>query len=137
MILEDGPLFIADTHVHPDPTPEQIAETAIGAARHVRRFGLTPKIALCTQSQFGNIDTPSPVKMRDALEILDAREPDFAYEGEMNIDAALDADARPPLPGLALWRGRRTSWSSPRPMPPRACATSSRSRPAGWRSGRS
>ncbi len=56
MILEDGPLFIADTHVHPEPTPQQIMDTAIGAARHVRRFGLEPKIALCTQSQFGNLD---------------------------------------------------------------------------------
>jgi malate dehydrogenase (oxaloacetate-decarboxylating)(NADP+) len=58
MIMEDGPLFIADTQVHPDPTPEQMAETAIGAARHVRRFGLVPKVALCSHSQFGNLDTP-------------------------------------------------------------------------------
>ena len=50
MILEDGPLFIADTHVHTEPTPQQIAEIAIGAARHVRRFGIEPKIALCPQS---------------------------------------------------------------------------------------
>lgn len=94
MILEDGPLFIADTHVHPDPTPEQIMETVIGAARHVRRFGLTPKIALCTQSQFGNMETPLARRMRDALELLDAREPDFCYEGEMNVDAALDQAIR-------------------------------------------
>lgn len=54
MILEDGPLFIADTHVYSRPTPEQLAEVAIGAARHVRRFGLEPRIAFCSQSQFGN-----------------------------------------------------------------------------------
>jgi malate dehydrogenase (oxaloacetate-decarboxylating)(NADP+) len=94
MILEDGPLFIADTHVHSEPTPEQIMQTVIGAARHVRRFGVTPKIALCTQSQFGNIDNASARRMRDALEMLDTREPDFAYEGEMNIDAALDQSIR-------------------------------------------
>jgi malate dehydrogenase (oxaloacetate-decarboxylating)(NADP+) len=94
MILEDGPLFIADTHVHSEPTPEQIMQTVIGAARHVRRFGVTPKIALCTQSQFGNIDNASARRMRDALEMLDRREPDFAYEGEMNIDAALDQSIR-------------------------------------------
>ncbi len=94
MILEDGPLFIADTHVHPEPTPEQIMETVLGAARHVRRFGLTPKIALCTQSQFGNMDNQNGRRMRAALELLDAREPDFAYEGEMNIDAALDQSLR-------------------------------------------
>jgi malate dehydrogenase (oxaloacetate-decarboxylating)(NADP+) len=94
MILEDGPLFIADTHVHPQPTPEQIMETVMGAARHVRRFGLVPKIALCTQSQFGNMDNDNARRMRAALELLDAREPDFAYEGEMNIDAALDQGLR-------------------------------------------
>lgn len=94
MILEDGPLFIADTHVHPQPTPEQILETVMGAARHVRRFGLVPKIALCTQSQFGNMDNDNARRMRAALELLDAREPDFAYEGEMNIDAALDQSLR-------------------------------------------
>ncbi|MBA3911378.1 MAG: NADP-dependent malic enzyme [Rhodobacter sp.] len=94
MILEDGPLFIADTHVHPEPTADQVMQTVIGAARHVRRFGLVPKIALCTQSQFGNMDNASARRMRDALEMLDQREPDFAYEGEMNIDAALDQTIR-------------------------------------------
>lgn len=94
MILEDGPLFIADTHVNAEPTPEQIMNTVIGAARHVRRFGLTPKIALCTQSQFGNMENGNALRMRAALELLDTREPDFAYEGEMNIDAALDQSLR-------------------------------------------
>jgi malate dehydrogenase (oxaloacetate-decarboxylating)(NADP+) len=94
MIMEDGPLFIADTQVHPDPTPEQVAAVAVGAARHARRFGLTPKVALCSHSQFGNLDTVSGVKMRAALEILDAREADFVYEGEMHVDAALDAELR-------------------------------------------
>jgi malate dehydrogenase (oxaloacetate-decarboxylating)(NADP+) len=94
MILEDGPLFVADTHVHAEPTGQQIAETAIGAARHVRRFGVTPKIALCSNSQFGNLDTPSGRKMREALAILDAKGCDFAYEGEMHADAALDAVLR-------------------------------------------
>ena len=60
MILEDGPLFIADTHVWSLPTPEQIAETVVGAARHVRRFGLEPNIALCSQSQFGNQSPKAP-----------------------------------------------------------------------------
>ncbi|MEI4471109.1 NADP-dependent malic enzyme [Frigidibacter sp. MR17.24] len=94
MILEDGPLFIADTHIHAEPTPEQIAETAIGAARHVRRFGMAPKVALCSHSQFGNLEISSGLRMRAALEILDAREADFAYEGEMHIDAALDQGLR-------------------------------------------
>ncbi len=105
MILEDGPLFIADTHVHPEPTPAQIAETVIGAARHVRRFGLAPKIALCTQSQFGNMENGAAQRMRAALEILDSREPDFAYEGEMNVDAALDQGLRDRLLPGARYEG--------------------------------
>ncbi|MGD9917214.1 MAG: NADP-dependent malic enzyme [Paenirhodobacter sp.] len=94
MILEDGPLFIADTHVHHEPTPEQITATVLGAARHVRRFGLVPKVALCSHSQFGNLDTDSGRRMRAALELLDQRQPDFGYEGEMHIDAALDPAIR-------------------------------------------
>ncbi|MCF8485456.1 MAG: NADP-dependent malic enzyme [Rhodobacteraceae bacterium] len=105
MILEDGPLFIADTQVHSEPTPQQIMETVIGAARHVRRFGLTPKIALCTQSQFGNMDNDAARRMRGALELLDAREPDFCYEGEMNIDAALDQNLRNRLLPNARFEG--------------------------------
>ena len=94
MILEDGPLFIADTQVHPEPTPEQLAETVVGAARHVRRFGLEPNIAICSHSQFGNLDTDSGRRTRKAIDILDHQPCDFCYEGEMHIDAALDPDLR-------------------------------------------
>ncbi|SDN50264.1 malate dehydrogenase (oxaloacetate-decarboxylating)(NADP+) [Lutimaribacter pacificus] len=94
MILEDGPLFIADTHVYSLPTPENLAEIAIGAARHVRRFGLVPNIAFCSQSQFGNQAEGSGKRLREAIAILDGKPRDFAYEGEMNVDAALDPDLR-------------------------------------------
>jgi malate dehydrogenase (oxaloacetate-decarboxylating)(NADP+) len=94
MIMEDGPLFIADTQVNAVPTPEQIAVTAIGAARHARRFGVVPKVALCAHSNFGNLDTDSGKRMRAAMEILDARGVDFIYEGEMSADAALDPELR-------------------------------------------
>jgi len=94
MILEDGPLFIADTHVHVEPTPEQLAEVVTGAARHVRRFGIEPNVALCAQSQFGSMPEGTGARLRAALDILDARQPGFAYEGEMNIDAALDPELR-------------------------------------------
>ncbi len=94
MILEDGPLFVADVQVNPIPTPEQIAQTIIGAARHARRFGVTPKVALCSHSNFGNLDSDSGRRMRAAMEILDAREADIEYEGEMSADAALDPDLR-------------------------------------------
>ncbi|SNT74658.1 NADP-dependent malic enzyme [Paracoccus seriniphilus] len=103
IILENGPLFIADTQCHNDPTPEQVAEAVIGAARHVRRFGMTPKIALCAHSQFGNLDTYTGRKMRAALEILDMQEPDFMYDGEMHVDAALDPALRERIfPGSRL-----------------------------------
>jgi malate dehydrogenase (oxaloacetate-decarboxylating)(NADP+) len=94
MILEDGPLFIADTHVHQLPGAEELAEIAIGAARHARRFGIAPSIAFCTQSQFGNQAEGSGKRMREALAILDAAPRDFVYEGEMNVDAALDPELR-------------------------------------------
>ncbi len=94
MILEDGPLFVADTHVHPEPTPNQIAETCIAAARHTKRFGLAPKIALCSHSQFGNLDCETGRRMRGAMAILDEKPREFEYEGEMHADAALDVALR-------------------------------------------
>ncbi|WP_342078553.1 NADP-dependent malic enzyme [Yoonia sp. SS1-5] len=94
MIHEEGPLFIADTQVHTEPTPAQIAETVVGAARHVRRFGVEPIIALCTHSQFGNLVCDTGDRMRAAMAILDQSPRDFAYEGEMNVDTALDVELR-------------------------------------------
>ncbi len=94
MILESGPVFIADTHVCPEPSGQQVADIVIGAARHVRRFGIAPKIALCSHSQFGNLDISSGRRMREALAILDEMDLDFQYEGEMHSDAALDPALR-------------------------------------------
>jgi malate dehydrogenase (oxaloacetate-decarboxylating)(NADP+) len=94
MIQEEGPLFIADTHVNAVPTPEQIADSAIGAARHARRFGIMPKVALCSHSNFGNLDSDSGRRMRAAMELLDGREVGFEYEGEMSTDSALDPELR-------------------------------------------
>lgn len=94
LMLQETPLFIADTNVNPEPTAEQIAETAIGAARHVRRFGLEPRVALCSHSQFGNLDTEGGRRMRAAIAILDASHVGFTYEGEMHSDAALDPQLR-------------------------------------------
>jgi malate dehydrogenase (oxaloacetate-decarboxylating)(NADP+) len=94
MILDDGPLFIADTHINIEQNPDTLTNTVIAAARHVRRFGIAPKIALCSGSQFGNLDSPSGRVMRSALEILDTRDLDFEYEGEMNSDTALNAELR-------------------------------------------
>ncbi len=94
MITERGPIFVADTQIHAVPTAQQIADTVIAAARHIRRFGIEPNIALCSHSQFGNLDTDSGLRMRGALEILDGLDLDFVYEGEMHSDAALDGELR-------------------------------------------
>ncbi len=92
VILEQGVIFIADSQVHPEPTPEQIAETAVGAARHIRRFGIEPRVALLSHSVFGNLDTQSGRTMRAALEILEMRGVDFEFDGEMHADHALDPE---------------------------------------------
>ena len=94
MIQEDGPLFIADTAVHSKPTPQEISELVISCARHVRRFGIEPNIAICSQSQFGNMVEGSGPRMRAALALLDAQKHDFCYEGEMNVDSALEPELR-------------------------------------------
>lgn len=94
VILDEGVIFIADSQVNLEPTPEQIADTCIGAARHVRRFGIEPKIALLSHSVFGSLDTESGRKMRKALEILDGMNVDFEYEGEMHADHALNPELR-------------------------------------------
>ncbi len=106
MILEDGPLFVADTQVHPEPSSEQIAETVIACARHIRRFGVEPKIALCSRSQFGNLDCGTGRKMRGAMAILDSEARDFEYEGEMHADAALDQALRDRIFPNARFRGQ-------------------------------
>lgn len=94
LILDKGPLFVADTHVNIEPTGQQLAGTMIAAARHVRRFGVEPKLALCSGSQFGNLESQSGRVAREALAILDAQGHNFQYEGEMNTDAALDPELR-------------------------------------------
>ena len=76
------------------PNPAQLAETAIGAARHVRRFGIAPKVAFCSQSQFGNQPDEGAERLRQAIALLDEAPRDFTYEGEMTIDAALDPELR-------------------------------------------
>jgi len=94
MIMEDGPLFITDTEVHSEPAPEQIAEVVVAAARHTKRFGIEPKIAICSHSQFGNLDCETGRRMRAATAILDAEPRDFMYEGEMQAEVALNPELR-------------------------------------------
>ena len=94
VIAQSGAFFLADTHVRYDPSAEEVADVAIASACHVRRFGVTPKIALISHSDFGSADTPSALKMRKALQILRQRAPDLEVDGEMQADSALSIVAR-------------------------------------------
>jgi len=94
-VLNDrGVLFFVDSHVQHEPTAEMIAESVIQAAFRVKLFGVTPKIALLSHSNFGSSDVPSARKMRDVLAILGERAPKLEVEGEMHADAALDEGIR-------------------------------------------
>jgi malate dehydrogenase (oxaloacetate-decarboxylating)(NADP+) len=94
LILNQGPLFMADTYVSYDPEPEQLAEITLLAAEQLRRFGIEPKIALLSHSNFGTENTPSAVKMREVLAILNTWAPALEVEGEMHSDAALSTFIR-------------------------------------------
>ena len=89
LILPTGALFMGDTHMVLDPTPEQITELTVLAADAVRQFGIAPKAALLSHSSFGASDTESARKMRRALEMIRARDPALEIDGEMHADAAL------------------------------------------------
>jgi malate dehydrogenase (oxaloacetate-decarboxylating)(NADP+) len=90
VIATKGHFFLVDTQVRCDPTAEEIAEMAVLAAAHVRRFGLEPKIALVSHSDFGSFDSPSSRKMRRATALMWDMKVDFEVDGEMHADSALD-----------------------------------------------
>jgi malate dehydrogenase (oxaloacetate-decarboxylating)(NADP+) len=97
LILGAGALFITDTHMNPDPSPENIAEMALLGAEALRRFGLEPRTALLSHSNFGASHSPSARKMREALKLILATAPDMAVDGEMHADAALSQALRDKL----------------------------------------
>ncbi|MES2157764.1 MAG: NADP-dependent malic enzyme [Pseudomonadota bacterium] len=94
LILDAGALFITDTHMVPDPTPEQIAEMALLAATELRHFGLSPRVALLSHSNFGASHSDSARKMRRAVKLVRECAPDLAVDGEMHADAALSQALR-------------------------------------------
>jgi malate dehydrogenase (oxaloacetate-decarboxylating)(NADP+) len=89
VILPAGTLFFVDTHLLVDPTAEQVAEMTMLAAEQVRAFGMHPKAALLSHSNFGGSQAPSARKMREALRLIRARAPELEVDGEMHADAAL------------------------------------------------
>ena len=94
LMLPGRTVFIADTYVNYDPTAEQLADMTLLAADHIRSFGIQPKVALLSHSTFGTEDTPTAIKMRQVLQLLNQRAPKLEVEGEMHGDAALDEQIR-------------------------------------------
>ncbi|NWG73226.1 MAG: NADP-dependent malic enzyme [Rubrivivax sp.] len=94
LILPGRQVFLVDTHVNYDPSAEQVAEFTVLAAEQLRRFGIEPKAALLSHSNFGSSNQPSAVKMREALAIVQRRAPWLEVDGEMHGDTALDAAYR-------------------------------------------
>jgi len=92
LMLPGRQLFICDTHVNSDPTAEEVAEIALLAAEEVRRFGIVPSVALLSHSSFGSSNAPAALKMREALALVQARDPSLAVDGEMRGDAALSKE---------------------------------------------
>ena len=92
--MPDRQLVLVDTHINENPTAEQIAEITILAAEEMRRFGLQPKAALLSHSNFGSSNSESAKKMRAALAIVQRDAPDLEVDGEMHGDTALDSAYR-------------------------------------------
>jgi len=90
ILMQDRNIFIADTYVHEDPTAEQLAEMTVLAVDQLRRFGITPRVALVSHSNFGASNRASAVKMRKVYQLLTEMKVDFEFEGEMQGDAALN-----------------------------------------------
>jgi malate dehydrogenase (oxaloacetate-decarboxylating)(NADP+) len=97
LILPGRQVFLVDTHVNYDPTARQLAEITVLAAEEMLRFGVQPKAALLSHSNFGSSDKPSAVKMREALALIRETAPWLEIDGEMHGDAALDAGYRQEL----------------------------------------
>jgi malate dehydrogenase (oxaloacetate-decarboxylating)(NADP+) len=94
MIINKGTFFLCDPFVNPNPTAEQLCEMTLMAAEEVRRFGLVPKVALLSHSDFGSVERPETIKMRDATQLIRERAPELEVEGEMTGSAALDEGIR-------------------------------------------
>jgi malate dehydrogenase (oxaloacetate-decarboxylating)(NADP+) len=94
LMLPNRQLFLVDTHVNYDPTPEELCEITVMAAEEMMRFGLKPNVALLSHSNFGSSNMPSAVKMRKTLELLRTQASWLKVDGEMHGDVALDENMR-------------------------------------------
>ena len=94
LMLKGRQLTIVDTHVNAQPTAEQLVDITLMAADELRRFGILPKVALLSHSNFGTSNAPSVIRMREALALLRERAPELEVDGEMHGDCALDPRLR-------------------------------------------
>jgi len=94
LLLPDRQIFLVDTHINYDPSAEQLAEITVMAAEEMMRFGIHPKAALLSHSNFGSSNQPTAVKMRQTLALVQQRAPWLEIDGEMHGDVALDGAAR-------------------------------------------
>ncbi len=94
LILDKGTYFLTDTYINYEPSVDDLVEITLLAAAEVRRFGLEPKVALVSHSNFGSVDNPSALRLREARAILERRAPELEVEGEMQTDAALSEQVR-------------------------------------------
>ena len=94
LLLPDRQVFLVDTHINYDPTAEQLAEITVMAAEEMRRFGIHPKAALLSHSNFGSSNQPTAIKMRETLALVKQKAPWLEVDGEMHGDVALDGRAR-------------------------------------------
>ncbi|MGU9957506.1 MAG: NADP-dependent malic enzyme [Arenicellales bacterium WSBS_2016_MAG_OTU3] len=94
LVLPSGTFFICDTHITAKPSAEEIAQTTLLAADHVRSFGIEPKVALMSSSNFGSNEHEASVRMRDAVGLIKQQSPQLQVDGEMHADAALSQTFR-------------------------------------------
>ncbi|MBN06691.1 MAG: NADP-dependent malic enzyme [Rhodospirillaceae bacterium] len=106
LIMPKGTIFICDTHVNPGPSAEQIAGFTLLAANTVRRFGIEPKVAALSHSNFGSSQNANATKMRDAVDKIRALDGSLEIDGEMHSDAALSQDMRDVLVSDSKLSGR-------------------------------
>ncbi len=106
LFLPEGPIFIADAFIEVDPNTDQIVDTTLACAERIRSFGIQPRVALLSHSNFGSSRAPSAIKMRDATRILHERAPDLEVDGEMHALTAMNEAIRKTLDPNAVLTGK-------------------------------
>ncbi|HRQ61378.1 MAG TPA: phosphate acyltransferase, partial [Alphaproteobacteria bacterium] len=113
MIMPKGTLFICDTQINPNPTVSQVIDMTLMAVEEVKRFGMVPKVAMLSHSNFGSQDTEAAQKMRHACAEIRRRHPDLEIEGEMQGDSALSEEVRNRLMPNSVLKGQANLFIMP------------------------